>query len=63
MASASITTALGKGGHHIEAEANGPFLRGILHLYRHSKGSPAELNFQFGLAIGNRLDDVIFKLH
>ena len=63
MASAGITTALGKGGHHIEAEADGPFLGSLLHLHRHGEGSPAKLNFQFGLAIGNRLDDVVFKLH
>ena len=63
MASAGIATALGKGRHHIEAEANGAFLGGFLHLHRQGEGSSAKLNLQFGLAIGNRLDDVVFKLH
>ena len=63
MASAGIATALSKGGHDIEAEANGSFLSGFLHLHRYGEGSSGKLNLQFGLAIGNRLDDVVFKLH
>ncbi len=63
VTTAGIATALCKSRHHVEAEPHGAFLGGFLHLHRHGERAAAKLDLQRSLAIDNRTDDVVFKLH